>query len=105
MSTIQCSDKSIYIVGDFNIQFEKANDKYVNRLMKMLTRNNFSITNQMHTREKSVIDNILLNNTCNVIDKDILTPDLSDLGNGTCQVETFQNGSFRFVSGSCQLIF
>jgi len=30
---------------------------------------------------------------------------LSGLGNGTCQVETFQNGSFRFVSGSCQLIF
>jgi len=29
----------------------------------------------------------------------------ASIGNGTCQVETFQNGSFRFVSGSCQLIF
>jgi len=27
------------------------------------------------------------------------------LGNGTCQVETFQNGSFRFVSGSCRLVW
>ena len=34
--------------------------------------------------------------------KDIIKP---QIGNGTCQVKTFQNGSFRFVSGSCQLIF